>query len=355
VGTRRPQLGERDRWQLLAGHMVSAGARKKDFVSWGACLGDMEAVMELRHLRYFIAVAEEGSLTLAAEKRLHTAQPSLSRQIRDLEYEVGVQLMSRSVHGIELTAAGRVFLDHARLALTQAEAAAEAARRAAQPSKPTFAMGFQTGQEVDWLPRATSVLRDELLNIEIRVSSDHSTMLADDLQRGKLDIAFLRRQQQADLEYKFVKEPLVVILPSDHPLAERDAIDPHDLVGETFIGISRVPCVLRVVIDDYLQRSGIEIVPHLDGIDNFAMAISLVASTRSVALLPASTQNFLKWSVISRPLKGEAPTIDLAVGYHKANTSPILRTFLSRVDDLTARISSKARRMSGPGSAAAPR
>ena len=76
--------------------------------------------MELRHLRYFIAVAEEGSLTLAAEKRLHTAQPSLSRQIRDLEYEVGVQLMSRSVHGVELTAAGRTFLDHARLALTQA-------------------------------------------------------------------------------------------------------------------------------------------------------------------------------------------------------------------------------------------
>jgi LysR family transcriptional regulator, hca operon transcriptional activator len=131
--------------------------------------------MELRHLRYFIAVAEEGSLTLAAEKRLHTAQPSLSRQIRDLEYEVGVPLLNRSVRGIELTASGRAFLDHARLALTQAEAATEAARRAAQPAKSTFAMGFQTGQEVDWLSRATSVLRDELLNIEIRVSSDHST------------------------------------------------------------------------------------------------------------------------------------------------------------------------------------
>ena len=145
-----------------------------------------------------------------------------------------------------------------------------------------------------------------------------------------------------------------MILPSDHPLAERDAIDPHDLVGETFIGISSVPRVLRAVINDYLKRSGIEIVPHLE-IDNFAMAISLVASTRGVALLPASAENFLKWSVISRPLKGEAPTIDLVVGYHKANTSPILRTFLSRIDDLTARISSKARRMSGPGSAAAPR
>ncbi len=315
----------------------------------------MEAAMELRHLRYFIAVAEEGSLTLAAEKRLHTAQPSLSRQIRDLEYEVGVPLMNRSVHGIELTAAGRAFLDHARLALTQAEAAAEAARRAAQPVKPTFAMGFQTGQEVDWLPRATSILRDELLNIEIRVSSDHSTMLADDLQRGRLDIAFLRREQKPDLEYQLVaKEPLVVVLPSDHPLAERDAIDPHDLVGETFIGISSVPRVLRAVIDDYLKQCEIEIVPHLE-IDNFAMAISLVASTRGVALLPASAENFLKWSVISRPLKGEAPTIDLVIGYHKANTSPILRTFLSRIDDLTTRISSKARRMSGPRSAVAPR
>jgi LysR family transcriptional regulator, hca operon transcriptional activator len=256
--------------------------------------------------------------------------------------------MSRSVHGIELTAAGRAFLDHARLALTQAEAAAEAARRAAQPVKPAFSMGFQTGQEVDWLPRATTILHDQLPNIEIRVSSDHSTTLADDLQRGKLDIAFLRREQKPDLEYKLVaEEPLVVILPSDHPLAKHKAIDPHDLVGETFIGISKAPRVLRAVVDDYLKRSKIEIVPHLE-VDNFAMGVSLVASTRGVALLPASAENFLKWSVISRPLNGEAPTIDLVVGYHKANTSPILRTFLSRIDELAAC------RMS-PGSAAAPR
>src|ERR1700745_450022 len=98
--------------------------------------------MELRHLRYFIAVAEEGSLTVAAEKRLHTAQPSLSRQIRDLEYEVGVPLLTRSVHGVELTAAGRVFLDPAGRALPQVGPPVEAARRAAHPSKPTFALGF---------------------------------------------------------------------------------------------------------------------------------------------------------------------------------------------------------------------
>src|SRR5271156_375220 len=125
--------------------------------------------MELRHL-YFVAVAEAGSLKHAAEKRLHTAQPSLSRQIRDLEREVGVALLSRSVRGIELTAAGRV----------------------ARPTKAIFAVGFLTGQEAAWLAPATRILSDELPNIEIRVSSGFSTTLAEDLVRGRIDIAFLR-------------------------------------------------------------------------------------------------------------------------------------------------------------------
>src|SRR4029453_11744935 len=94
--------------------------------------------MELRHLRYFVAVAEEGSLTHAAERRLPPAQPSLSRQIRDLELEIGVKLLERGARGIELTAPGRIFLDHARLALLQVELAAEAARRASQPERGAF-------------------------------------------------------------------------------------------------------------------------------------------------------------------------------------------------------------------------
>src|SRR6201987_5301653 len=151
--------------------------------------------MELRHLRYFIAVAEEGSLTLAADKRLHTAQPSLSRQIRALEHEVGTPLITRSVHGIELTAAGRVFLDHARLAVTQAEAAKEAARRAAQPMRPTFALGVLTGKEIDWLPEAMRILHDELPNIDVTVSSQNSPDLADALMLGRLDAAFMRPEE----------------------------------------------------------------------------------------------------------------------------------------------------------------
>jgi LysR family hca operon transcriptional activator len=107
--------------------------------------------------------------------------------------------------------------------------------------------------------------------------------------------------------------------------------------------MSNTAPTLQVIIDEYLERSGMDLRPA-HRVDNLAMAMSLIASTRGVALLPIYAKNFLPWSVTSRPLKGEAPTIDLVVGYHKANTSPILRTFLSRIDDLTARISSKGRR-----------
>ena len=307
------------------------------YVKMGAC------AVELRHLRYFIAIAETGSLTFAAEKRLNTAQPSLSRQIRDLEQEVGVQLLIRSPQGTELTAAGRAFLDHARLSLGQAEAAGEAARRAAQPARPTFSIGFLTGQEVDWLPHAPGILRDQLPEIEIRVSSGFSTNLADDLQRGKIDVAFLRREPKPDLEYRLVrKEPLVVILPSHHPLAANKAIDPRDLMANTFIGISDIAPVLRAAIRDYLRRSGIEIVAALE-VDNFAMAMSLVISTGGLALLPVSIDGYLPQSITSRPLAGEQPTVDLMIGYHRANTSPLLKKFLSGIDGLADRIYNQAR------------
>jgi LysR family hca operon transcriptional activator len=298
--------------------------------------------MELRHLRYFVAVAEEGSLTVAAERRLHTAQPSLSRQIRDLEYEVGAQLMIRSAHGIELTAAGRAFLDHARLALAQVDAAREAARRAAQPARLSFALGFLTGKEIDWLPEAIRLLRDELPKIEITVSSQYSPDLADALVRGKLDVAFLRREARAtDLMFKVVAtEPFVVVLPSDHRLASHEAINPHDIVGETFIGVSNTAPVTRGAVDDYLKRSDIDIKPDHEA-DHLAMAMSLVASTRGVALLPAYARNLLPSTLTSRPLQGDVPTIDLVVGYSKTNTSPILKLFLSRIDDLIARVSKK--------------
>jgi LysR family hca operon transcriptional activator len=313
-------------------------------LSWKECFAGMGVGMELRHLRYFVAVAEAGSLTVAAEQRLHTSQPSLSRQIRDLESELGAQLLTRRARGIELTPAGRAFLDHARSVLSQLDAATEAARRVAHPAKPCFVMGFLTGHELTWMPEAIKILRDELPNIDVMISSQYSPRLADGLSKGKIDAAFLRREKGVPgLAYRvLVKEPLMVILPSDHRLAALKAISPGDLVGEPFVIVSDTAPVLRAVIDDYLKRSGINITPAHEA-DHVTMGISLIMSTRGVGLLPAYAQNFLPSSVTSRPLKGDTPTVDLVLGYKKSNRSPILKLLLSRLEELVARASNKTR------------
>jgi LysR family hca operon transcriptional activator len=303
----------------------------------------MGAEMELRHLRYFVAVAEAGGLTVAAQRKLHTSQPSLSRQIRDLEEEVGAQLLTRRARGIELTPAGQAFLNHARAVLSQVEAAGEAARRVAHPSRPCFTMGFLTGHELKWMPEALRILRDELPNIDVVISSQYSPLLADGLSKGKIDVAFLRREKGApELAYcVLVKEPLMVVLPRDHRLAALKSIGPRELVSETFVTVDDTAPVLRMVIDNYLKRSGINIKPTHE-VDNLAMAMSLIASTGGVGLLPAYAQNFLLSSVTSRPLKGDTPTIELVLGYKKSNQSPILKLLLSRLDELVARVSKKA-------------
>jgi LysR family hca operon transcriptional activator len=300
--------------------------------------------MELRHLRYFVAVADSGSLTVAAEQKLHTSQPSLSRQIRDLEDEVGAQLLTRKARGIDLTPAGRAFLDHARVVLSQVQAAAEAARRVVHPAKPRFAMGFLTGHELTWMPEALRILRPELPNIDVMISSQYSPLLAEGLSQGKIDAAFLRKERALpDLAFRLlVKEPLIVILTSNHRLAALKAISPEDLVGERFVIVSQTAPVLRGVIDNYFKRSGIKITPAHEA-DHVTMGISLIMSTRGVGLLPAYAQNFLPPSVTSRPLKGESPTVDLVLGYKKSNESPILKLLLSRLDELVERVSKKIR------------
>jgi len=299
--------------------------------------------MELRHLRYFVAVAEEGSLTTAAERRLHTAQPSLSRQIRDLEVEVGVKLLERGARGIALTVAGRIFLDHARLALLQVEAAGEAARRAAAPERAAFVIGFLTGHEVMWLPQALRILREEAPGIEITLSSQPSPELAGALMRGKVDVAFLRREAQAPgLAFKFlIKEPLVVVLPTGHRLAARREITPQDIAGETYVAPTRTAPVLKGVIDAYAAKSGITLTAAYDA-ENLSSAMSLVASTGGVTLLPLYAQNLLSPAVVVRPLRGEPPTIDLVMGYSRSNTSPLLKRFLARTGELIARVTQGA-------------
>ena len=294
--------------------------------------------MELRHLRYFVAIAETGSLTVAAEQKLYTSQPSLSRQIKDLEDQVGTPLLNRSARGVTLTEAGKAFLDHARLALHQVDAAVEAARRAAQPAKQRFSLGFLTGQEMTWLPEAMRVLRAELPNIEVTVSSDYSPDLGEAVARGRLDVAFMRAEPELDLTYRRVaKEPLIALMPSDHALTARASVRAKDLVGLPFIAMASKAKVLRAVIDQYLDDAGVAITPA-QVVDNPAMVMSLVASTRGIALIPSYVEPLMPWSVVSRPLAGKVPTIDLVVGYSESNPSPILQLFLAHLDELRASV-----------------
>ena len=134
----------------------------------------------------------------------------------------------------------------------------------------------------------------------------------------------------------------MVVLPSDHRLAALKSIGPRDLVSQTFVTVSDTAPVLRMVIDNYLKRSGINITPAHE-VDHLAMGMSLIASTGGVGLLPTYAQNFLPSSVTSRPLKGDAPTVDLVLGYKKSNQSSVLKLLLSRLDELVARVSKKTR------------
>jgi LysR family transcriptional regulator, hca operon transcriptional activator len=301
--------------------------------------------LELRHLRYFVAVAEARSLKLAAEGRLHTSQPSLSRQIRDLEGEVGTPLFVRGTKGVELTPAGRVFLDHARVMLSQAEVAVKSARHIARPTKPSFSMGFMIGHDTTWLPRALALLRDELPNIHVVISTQNSPQLATALLHGGVDLAFLRCEDGSDeLHFEpLVEEQFEVFMPSNHPLAAKSVVDIREIAGEIFINISGTALsisgkqpALRRTIDRYLKDNGVDIRPSHE-VDNLGGVMSLIASTRGVALLPLYAKTFLPESVTTRPLRGAGPKIDVSIGYRKTNVSPILQSFLSRVDELVSR------------------
>jgi LysR family transcriptional regulator, hca operon transcriptional activator len=300
--------------------------------------------LELRHLRYFVAVAEARSLKLAAEERLHITQPSLSRQIRALEEEVGTPLFVRGVKGVELTPAGRVFLDHSRVMLSQAEAAVQSARQIAYPTRPSFGLGFMIGHDTTWVPAALKLLRGELPNIHVVISTQNSPQLASALLHGGIDVAFLRREDgSADLNFRnLVEEPFEVLLPSSHPLAARSAIRVEELAREVFISVSGTALsisgkqpALRRTIDRFLKDNGIELRPSHE-VDNLGAVMSLIESTGGVALLPHYARTFLPGAITTRPLQGAGPKIDLSIGYRAANPSPVLKLFLSRVGELVS-------------------
>ena len=216
--------------------------------------------------------------------------------------------------------------------MLQVDAAGEAARRAAAPEKRAFAIGFLVGQELVWLPEVLRILRGEQPDIEITLSSQSSPELTGALMRGKVDVAFLRREKDAPgIVFKpLVREPLVAVLPANHRLAAHRAVRIQDLAAETYISPTRVAPALKAVIEAYAAKSGVVLKPEYDA-ENTSAVISLVTSTGGVTLLPLYVKLMLPASVVVRPLQGEAPTIELVLGYSRSNTSALLKRFLAPV------------------------
>ena len=226
--------------------------------------------------------------------------------------------------------------------LSQADTAVRSARQVANPPKPSFTLGFMIGQDSIWLPKALDILRDQLPHIHVVISTQNSPQLAVAVTQGLVDLAFLRQEDGgSELQYiRPIEEPLEVYLPKDHPLTKRSAIGIREIVNERFLNItgsalgpSGRPPALRLAIDRYLKGNGIVIRP-VHEVDNLGAAMSLIESTRAVALLPIYARVFLPMTVTTRPLRGHTPKIDLSIGYRSANDSPILKLFLSRVNKL---------------------
>jgi LysR family hca operon transcriptional activator len=186
-----------------------------------------------------------------------------------------------------------------------------------------------------------SILRDELPEIEVVITSQESPNLAAALVRGKIDVAFLRPEKQASgLAYRLLrKDPLIVVMPATHRLAAQESVSPEEIVGETLIGVPAWNAPeLRAVTDRYAAQIGIDLTPVHEAL-NMSMAFSLIVSTGGIGLLPLYARNLLPKSVVSRPIRGAPPMIDLVLGYSEANPSPLLKFLLAKVEDLKFRVS----------------
>jgi DNA-binding transcriptional LysR family regulator len=292
--------------------------------------------MELRHLRQFIAVAEEGHVTRAAE-RLGMQQPPLSQRIKAIELELDVQLLRRKARGVELTEAGRVFLDHARAMLAQYDHTFESTRRAARGEQGRLRVGIMpTAPFHPLVPFSIRAFRTAFPLVSLTLDECLRTEAIEGLRNEQLDVAFLRAlvPEAKDLVVsQLLVEPMVVALPAEHELARRNgALSFSELADETFIVYARQlgPAFYEATMAACLQ-SGFN--PRLgQEAPRITSALSLVAAGLGVSVVPACLQRMTMDGVAYRRLKGASrPTAVLTLASRRAEPSPVVRNLLSLV------------------------
>ncbi|MEU8632594.1 LysR family transcriptional regulator [Amycolatopsis sp. NPDC048633] len=292
--------------------------------------------MELRHLRYFVAVAEECHFGRAAD-RLHMAQPPLSHQIKQLETELGVELLIRTTRRVQLTSAGRQYLDRARAVLAAVEAAGVEAGRIAAGEVGRVAIGFTGSATYELLPSLARVLRQEMPGIELDLKGEMLTPVqVAMLVEESLDIGFLRPPvREPGLVVRVLRrEPLIAALPAHHPLTERATVRLADLRDEPFVCYpSRHRSVVYDAVFDACQYAGF--VPSVvQEVGETATLVSFVAAGVGVALVPASVRHLQITGAQYRPLAGTTREVELAVAVREGDCSPHVAKVLSRTHSL---------------------
>ena len=290
--------------------------------------------MELRHLRYFVAVAEELNFTRAAG-RLHIAQPPLSQQIRQFEEELGVVLLYRTKHHVQLTDAGRAVLAEARRALAQADKVAIVARRSAQGMAGDLNIGFSSSAPHTVLPKILRAFRSRFAAITLKLHELSTEQQLECLAAGSIDVGFIRlpvENTDASLIVKpILREALVLAVPKGHALARLRVVPVRSLAKAPFIRFPRrIAPGLYDQIDSMCCRAGFKprIVQEALQIQT---TISLVAAGLGIAIVPESIRSLHPEQVVYRPLIRPAAMTEMGLAYEGENNSPVLRVFLDVV------------------------
>ena len=285
--------------------------------------------MELRHLRYFVAVAEELHFGHAAA-RLHIAQPPLSQQIKTLETELGVQLFHRTKRKVDLTDAGRLFLPEARAALAQAGHAEEVARRAQRGEIGRLRLAFVTSAAQSVLPCIIRTFRAANPGVDVELMEMTPARQIEALDAGRADVAFLRPPlARPDFVVQpLLTEPIVVALPDWHPAAKRRQVKLHDLRTEPFVVFPREhgPGLYDLVLSLCRAAKFSPTVAYEANQMNTILAY--VASGLGVALVPASLMELQRSGVAYRALAGPRTDVELAMVYPKRNDCSVLGRFI---------------------------
>ena len=289
-------------------------------------------MIELRHLRYFIAVAEELHFGRAAD-RLHMAQPPLSQQIRQLEAELGFQLLYRTKRSVALTEAGQVFLEDCRKIFRQLDQAIRTGQQASRGELGQLAIAFVSSAAYNVLPSILQAFRAAMPQVRLELHELTTDQQVQWMQDGRIDVGFVRPPIEAEqLQLMTIfREPLVVALPIAHPLVEQAQVSLASLASEPFILFPRplAPGLYDQIIS-LCQQAAFSPNVVQEAIQ-MQTIVTLVASEIGIAIVPVSLQNLQRTGVVYKPLIEPTPQAAIALTWRTQDTSPTVQRFLEVV------------------------